>query len=252
MLMAEDDKGEKLMDGKRPRIRAVTFDFWGTLYDNREADSFRLALIQDKLHVDGDLRQAYERAHQLAHHYWRAERRPLLAAGRLEAMLDHLGVSMCQRAKAELVTGLEEALLQVPPEPVRNVRYLLHALQDQGVRLGLISDTGITPGRVLRTIMGRDGLLNYFQHCTFSDEIGRSKPDPLPFEHTLEALGAEASLATHIGDLPETDIAGAKAMGMRAVLFTGITPLTEGTHRADVVLASYDDIEAALHALGEE
>ncbi len=115
--------------------------------------------------------------------------------------------------------------------------------------MGLISDTGITPGRVLRAVMARDGLLPLFQHCTFSDEVGRAKPHPLPFQHTLEALGVEASFATHIGDLPETDIAGAKGVGMRAVLFTGVTGLREGADQADGLLASYDDLEVALRAL---
>ena len=117
------------------------------------------------------------------------------------------------------------------------------------MRIGLISDTGITPGRVLRAVMARDGVLPFFQHCTFSDEVGRAKPHPLPFQHTLDALAVEGPSATHIGDLPETDIVGAKGMGMRAVLFTGVTGVREGADQADALLASYGDVETALRAL---
>jgi len=231
------------------RIQAVTFDFWGTLYEHREAESIRLALLRQRLELDGDLWQAYDHAHQLAHRYWRLEQRTLSTARRVDAVLDRLGVSVTPLVKAELAKGFEEALLQMPPVPVPGAHRLLQALRERGVRIGLISDTGITPGRVLRAVMAGDGLLPFFQHCSFSDEVGRAKPHPLPFRHTLESLAVEASLATHIGDLPETDIAGAKGVGMRAVLFTGVTGLQEGADHADALLASYDDLESALRAL---
>lgn len=237
------------MSRKGLRIQAVTFDFWGTLYQNQEAGPIRLALLRERLNLDGDLQPAYDHAHQLAHDYWRREQRFLPTARRLDIILDCLGVSVSPSVRAELVKGFEEALLQTPPAPVPDAHRLLKALRERGVRMGLISDTGITPGRVLRRAMARDGLLPFFQHCTFSDEVGRTKPHPLPFQCTLEALGVEAPLATHIGDLPETDIAGAKGVGMRAVLFTGVTGLREGADRADEVLNSYDDLETALRVL---
>lgn len=231
------------------RIQAVTFDFWGTLYEQTEAWPVRLALLQQTLKLDGDLGQALEHAHQLAHHHWRTEQRSLPAASRLDAALAWLGASIEPPVRARLVKGFEEALLQMPPTPIPDVHRLLRALRERGVPMGLISDTGITPGRVLRSVMGGDELLSFFQHCTFSDEVGRAKPHPLPFRHTLDALGVEARSATHIGDLPETDIAGAKRVGMRAVLFTGSSGLREGAGQADAVLASYSDLESALRAL---
>jgi len=233
-------------------IQAVTFDFWGTLYTNREADSIRLALLRQRLGSDGDLQQAYDYAHQVAHSHWQKEHRSLSTSERLDIMLHHLQITLSPAVKAELVRELEEALLQTPPEPVSHIRDLLLALQERDVRIGLISDTGITPGRVLRTVMARDGLLPFFQHCTFSDEVGRAKPHPRPFLHTLEMLGVEPRHATHIGDLPETDIAGAKRVGMRAVLFTGVTGLKGDTCQADAVLPSYDDVQVALRALDGE
>ncbi len=231
------------------RIQAVTFDFWGTLYEHREAEPVRMALLRQKLRVEGDLQQAYDHVHQVAHHYWRVEQRSLPTAKRVDTLLDCLGISASPSVRAELVEGFEEALLQMAPDPIPGVHRLLRALQEQGIPMGLISDTGITPGRVLREVMARDGLLSFFQYCAFSDEVGRAKPHPLPFQHTLEALAVEAPFAAHIGDLPETDIVGAKGVGMRAVLFTGVTGLSEGSEQADALLASYDDLEDVLRAL---
>ncbi|MEA3345095.1 MAG: HAD family hydrolase [Chloroflexota bacterium] len=243
------------MTRKEIRIQAVTFDFWGTLYQNRDVEPIRLALLREGINhpgrhkLDEKLVPAYEYAHQLAHNRWRKEQRTTPAAERLDATLDYLGISVSPSVRAELARGLEETLLRRPPNPSPGVYRLLQALRELGVRIGLISDTGITPGRVLRQIMARDGLLPFFQHCTFSDEVGRAKPHPLPFRHTLEALKVEALAATHIGDLPGTDIVGAKGVGMRAVLFTGVTDPQEEVDLADGLLASYEDLETALRVL---
>jgi FMN phosphatase YigB (HAD superfamily) len=250
-MLNDPDGGREQTVGRRsPEIQTVTFDFWGTLYENREADPIRMALLREKLGVNGDLQQAYDHAHRLAHHYWSVEQRSLPAGRRVEVMLDRLGVSPPAPVRLALVEGFEAALLKMPPTPAPDVRQLLQTLRDLKLSIGLISDTGITPGRVLRTIMATDGLLSFFDHCTFSDEVGRAKPHPLPFQHTLDTLGVDAVSATHIGDLPETDIVGARGVGMRTVLFTGLTGLREGYEQADAVLTSYSDLEAALQALG--
>jgi putative hydrolase of the HAD superfamily len=242
--------GKERRVGRRGlRIEAVTFDFWGTMYEDQDAEPVRMALLREKLRVDGDLQQAYDHVHELAHDYWRVEQRSLPTIERVDAILDVLEVSAPPLVRMELAKGFEEALLQMAPDPVPGVHRLLQALRELGLPIGLISDTGVTPGRVLRAIMARDELLPFFDHCTFSDEVGRAKPHPLPFQRTLDALGADASCATHIGDLPETDIVGAKGVGMRAVLFTGVTGLREGADRADALLASYDDLEAVLRVL---
>jgi FMN phosphatase YigB (HAD superfamily) len=88
--------------------------------------------------------------------------------------------------------------------------------------LAIISDTGITPGRVLRQILEKDGVLGYFSHLTFSDELGWSKPHPEAFLSTLIALNARPDSAVHIGDLLRTDILGAQSVGMRAVQYIGV------------------------------
>jgi HAD superfamily hydrolase (TIGR01549 family) len=47
---------------------------------------------------------------------------------------------------------------------------------------------------------------------------GRVKPHPTIFEAALERLGASPVEAVMVGDSPEEDIEGAKALGMRAIL----------------------------------
>jgi putative hydrolase of the HAD superfamily len=117
--------------------------------------------------------------------------------------------------------------------------------------LGVISDVGLTPGRVLREIIRSHGLLSHFRVLTFSDEIGMTKPVAEVFLHTLAALEATPEEAAHVGDLPETDLAGARSVGMRAVLFLGVSHRQDGLPLADAAFEDYGELEALLEGLNE-
>ena len=83
--------------------------------------------------------------------------------------------------------------------------------------MGLISNTGRTPGRVLRTVMDDLGILRHFDVTTFSNEILVRKPSPVIFKTTVEALRTQPSLCVHVGDDPVSDIGGARDFGMRTI-----------------------------------
>jgi FMN phosphatase YigB (HAD superfamily) len=102
----------------------------------------------------------------------------------------------------------------------------------------------MTPSVTLRAHLTDRGLLGYFDHWSFSDEVGVYKPDPAIFRHALAGLSQAAGRdiapaeAAHVGDLRRTDIAGARAMGMTAVRYTGVfdddsQPEPEGHHVVD-------------------
>ena len=98
----------------------------------------------------------------------------------------------------------------------------LAELRDRGVRLGIICDVGLTPSPVLRGWLDDHGVLELFDHWSFSDEVGWYKPAPQIFEHALAGLGGIApGRAAHVGDLRRTDVGGAQAMGMMAVRYRG-------------------------------
>ena len=105
----------------------------------------------------------------------------------------------------------------------------------------------MTPSDILRKHLARHGLLDAFDHSSFSDEVGCYKPDRRIFEHALDGLGARAETTAHVGDLRRTDVAGALAMGMTAVRYTGVfddrsQPEPEGHH----VVADHAELAAAL------
>lgn len=75
-------------------------------------------------------------------------------------------------------------------------------------------DPGIQEGKLASL-----GLLDAVDQVVISDRLGREfrKPHPKPFLHALAALGVEPQFAVCIGDRPDKDVAGASALGIRAV-----------------------------------
>ncbi len=99
---------------------------------------------------------------------------------------------------------------------------LLSALQDDGYRLGLISNTVGEPGRFLRPVLSSMGFDAYLEAYLFSDEHPWAKPAPEIFRAALALLGEPAERAVHVGD-GWSDIEGARRAGLRAgILFTGL------------------------------
>jgi putative hydrolase of the HAD superfamily len=236
-------------------LRALTFDFWGTLYENAYAREDRLRLLDEVLARHGQPRTweemdaAYSNALSVWDRVWRTEQRSLTIRRWLNELLDHLGADLSEDAAADLGRAMQEIYLHDDrPHPVTGAKDALAALAQQ-YALGLISDTGLTPGRVLRQVMRRDGLLTFFHALAFSDELGVAKPKPEPFLHTLDQLGAKPEEAAHIGDLPETDLRGARRVGMKAVLFLGVSEREDGRQLADAAFDDYSELERLLERL---
>jgi HAD superfamily hydrolase (TIGR01509 family) len=94
---------------------------------------------------------------------------------------------------------------------------LLETLRERGLLLGLVSNA-IDPPELLHRDLAEFGVAQRLDVAVFSSEVGRRKPDPLIFRHTLDQLGVDAAEALFVGDTLATDIAGAAALGMRTCL----------------------------------
>ncbi len=160
-------------------------------------------------------------------------------------VLDDLGVSLAESVQEMLAHTMTASGMDVKPPLIDGVGDVLPRLA-QRYQIALICDTGLSPGRILRQWMEANGILRYFSHLTFSDELGVSKPHPRAFLSTLESLGVSPGAAVHIGDNPRTDVAGAQGVGMQAVRFMGPYEWSEDEIRADAVMARYDELEPLL------
>ena len=89
---------------------------------------------------------------------------------------------------------------------------VLAELRGHGLKIGLVSNTG----RDLAAFVAHHAL--DVDAAVGSARHGKTKPHPAIFLSALEELGVRAEDAAMVGDSPEDDIAGARALGMRAFL----------------------------------
>jgi putative hydrolase of the HAD superfamily len=91
----------------------------------------------------------------------------------------------------------------------------LRALRASGLRLVVVSNANGT----LRAKFERLGLGVHVDCLLDSCEFGVEKPDPRLFQIALQQSGAAAGSTVHVGDLYHVDVLGARAAGLRGVLF---------------------------------
>lgn len=238
---------------------AVTFDFWNTLIreDSRSRDR-RVDAWLGLLEGEGvalereQLGAAFAASWTTFSRRW-IENQVYGAGDAVAEILDHLGQDPPPAVRTALVEVLTDPHPDHDPRPTDNVGQCLAELRGAGVRIGIICDVGLTPSRTLRRYLDGHGLLELFDHWSFSDEVGTFKPDPRIFRHALDGLGvSDPAAAAHVGDLRRTDIGGAQAFGITAVRYTGVfddpgSP-DDGTDRieADHVVADHADLPRTL------
>jgi HAD superfamily hydrolase (TIGR01549 family) len=238
----------------RPPLTALTFDFWNTLYaaDDgamnlvrpRRMEALRGILALGGAHPSEDeLQQAYRSGFEAYMGAW-GNGRHFGAHEQVLHFLDCFAVratTLPVGSIIEATTDIEEASMLADLQLLPGVRETIPALAAAGYRLGIISDTSLSPGRVLRRFLERDGLLSCFGVLTWSDQTGFPKPDARMFTRTLAGLGAAPAQAAHVGDTPRTDIAGAKALGMTAIRYAAASD-QEDPPEADYVIRDHREL----------
>ena len=91
------------------------------------------------------------------------------------------------------------------------------ALEDDGYTIGCVTNT-LAGAPAIREMLRRFDIERHLQSVVVSAEEGWRKPHPSLFEKALGELGVAPEEAVFVGDSPVHDIAGAQAVGMRAVL----------------------------------
>ncbi|HXD59338.1 MAG TPA: HAD-IA family hydrolase [Thermoleophilaceae bacterium] len=95
-----------------------------------------------------------------------------------------------------------------------DARPALEELRARGLRLVAASNWDAS----LPEVLERTGLAPLLDGVVSSAMVGATKPAPEVFRAALELAGAPAERALHVGDSLANDIAGARGLGMRAVL----------------------------------
>jgi putative hydrolase of the HAD superfamily len=116
------------------------------------------------------------------------------------------------------------APIQQAVEPCRGVRHTLQALNEQGMALGLLSNT-FWAADIHDEDLARFDLLDLLPTRLYSCDIGWLKPHPNAFQSALAALEVEPNQAIYVGDRLKTDIEPARRLGLWGVLVK--TPFRE-------------------------
>lgn len=246
--------GSATARGSVPLPDVVTFDCWQTLLyeaDWPTAHSLRVQALARAAAEGGravsvaEAARAFDGAWQRHMQLWSEG----VATGAREIgvwALADLGLREPYLALEHLVRAHEEASHSSSVAALDGARVTLEVLSRARVPCALVCDTGLTPGRVVREHLERLGLLELLEVQIFSDEVGVPKPHPESFEAALRPLGAKPHRALHVGDLRRTDVAGARALGMRSVRITARHDDQSDLPEADFVVASHAELRSLL------
>jgi putative hydrolase of the HAD superfamily len=196
-------------------VRAVLFDALGTLVRLEEPGPRLAASVRRRLGRDVDLDRCAAAMQAEMRHYVAncisARDDVALAALRLECagvLADALDIGA---DAPELLPCLTDA---VSFSAYPDAAPALDRLGALGLRLGVVSNWDVAlPG-----VLARLGLGDRFEVVVHSAGARAQKPDPAIFALALARLGLEPREAVHVGDDPHTDVEGAHAAGLRAVL----------------------------------
>lgn len=231
-------------------IRAITFDFWRTLFRETESSRQRPRLRTDALVKatgvpEEDAKNAMKETTREFLRIHIVEQRTLLPEDALPMLEKALDITIAPAVGRELAQAFAQAILECPPEPIEDALEAVRAASER-VPVGLISDTGISPGASLQKLLARHGILHHFKALTFSDVVGVAKPQAPIFADAIKQLEVQPEELLHIGDLEPTDIRGALDFGAQAALFGGDNDKFVGATQAHHTFTSWKDFIEAL------
>ena len=185
------------------KIRAVIFDWDGTLLDSYSADLSAYLAMFRALKIswgEAELRRNYSPDWYRIYRAARIPRENWQRADRLWRL--HYA-----RHSAALLPGAEEAIARLRSK----------------FKLGLV--TSGSRSRVLQQLSGF-GMTRIFAARIYSESVEQRKPHPAPLRMALEKMRIAAAEALYVGDTPE-DVEMARRAGVLTIGVTGPFPTHE-------------------------
>lgn len=227
-------------------IRAVLLDALGTLLELEDPGPPLVAELA-RLGVDVSVEEARtavaaEMTYYKGHHDEASDRARLEDLRRrcAEVLRDGLPPA-AQELGVPRLTGALLAALRF--RPFEEVPAALTALRERGLTLVVLSNWDVS----LHDQLAATGLAPLVDGAVSSAEVGVGKPHPATYMRALEVAGVDAREALMVGDSADTDVAGALALGIEAVLVDrwGVAQAPQGAHE----VASLAEVPALIEFL---
>jgi len=187
-------------------VKAVLFDFWGTLAENGTRSPTREAqkIVRARMHYR-EFIVPFEEAFFTTK--WATQEEGFRAVFERFNLVPH-------PIALEKLVGLwnkNKLLATLYPD----TEEVLKTLKEKGFKLGLLSNTD---NFSVDFVLDKFKLRDYFDVVVLSYDVGMLKTNPEMFKIALEKLDIKPEEAIMVGDSLETDIPGAKAAGVEAIL----------------------------------
>jgi HAD superfamily hydrolase (TIGR01509 family) len=226
--------------GQTEDVRAVLFDYSGTLFRLEEDESWFHGMELDDRQVDGHVQAELMRRLTAPtgqhvdmtgeeYHVW--ANRDLAPHLHREAYLHVLRESGLADHHAESLYGIVIDPLSWTPYP--DTAAVLEGLHRRGIKVAVVSNIAFDVRSAFESI----GVAEFVDEFVLSFEVGAVKPDEAIFETALTRLGVDAANAVMVGDSDEAD-GGARALGCGFILVDPL-PTTERTDGLRTALSGY-------------
>lgn len=224
-------------------IRAVILDLDDTLYAYGPLDAEARARVQ--AYICEELRippQRYEEAYRFGRQETKRRLGDVAASHNrmlyYQKTLEYLGVK-----PIPLSLKMYEIYWGTFLENMRlydGARAFLDRMRARGITVMICTDlTAHIQHRKIEAL----GIADDISYLVTSEEAGREKPSPEIFRLCLDKLGLAPEEVCCIGDSPVKDVEGARALGMRAVLFRPGEPGKEQFEQIAKMIEGETEIE---------
>ena len=238
-----------LTEKKISKPKAIIFDTDNTLYPYEAAHSAAINAVSEKAeNILGINKKEFENAYEISKKDIKAKLGATASShSRLlyfQRTIEHLGL----RTQILLTLDLEQTYWRtflINAQLFQDVKEFILELKSNGIITANITDL---TAQIQFRKMVYFGLDEHFDYVVTSEESGKDKPDPKPFQIALDKLKIEPRKIWMIGDSALEDMAGAGKFGMTKIQkIHQNVKVGEGESQPDIVFNQYESLLDFFH-----